>query len=56
MKADFFQPRFTGSRFEEATIPLEIAKDLVSYETLVIELDKGHLKVFLRSFIFTFHG
>jgi len=40
MKADFFQPRFTGSRFEEATIPLEIAKDLVSYETLVIELAK----------------
>lgn len=40
MKAEFFQPRFTGPRFEEHTIPLEIAKDLGSYETLVVELAK----------------
>jgi len=40
MKADFFQPRFIGPRFEEHTIPLEIARDLGSYEVLVVELAK----------------
>ena len=44
MKANFLQPRFDGARFTEHTLPLEVAKDLAAYETLVIELAK-HLYI-----------
>ncbi len=40
MKKEFLQPRFTGARFEEHTLPLDIASDLAAYEVMVIELAK----------------
>lgn len=40
MKVKFIQPCFVGSRFDEHTLPLEVAKDLVAYESLVVELAK----------------
>jgi hypothetical protein len=39
-KQDFIQPRFDGARFAENTLPLELARDLVAYETLIAELAK----------------
>ncbi|MBI3130539.1 MAG: hypothetical protein HYZ13_04210 [Acidobacteria bacterium] len=40
MKTSFLQPRFLGARFDEHTLPLEVARDLAAYESLVIELAK----------------
>ena len=40
MKTEFIQPRFDGQRFEDHTLPVEVARDLAAYETLVIELAK----------------
>ncbi|MBX3640284.1 MAG: hypothetical protein KF888_07200 [Nitrosomonas sp.] len=40
MKTDFSQPRFTGVRFDEHTLPVDVARDLAAYETLIIELAK----------------
>lgn len=40
MKSDFIQPRFDGARFAEHTLPLDVAKDLAAYETLLVELAK----------------
>ena len=40
MKSEFVQPRFDGDRFAEHTLPLEVARDLAAYETLVVELAK----------------
>jgi hypothetical protein len=40
MKTEFLQPKFEGARFEEHTLPLEVTRDLASYEALVIELAK----------------
>lgn len=40
MKTEFVQPRFVGPRFEEATLPVEVARDLAAYEKLVKELAK----------------
>jgi hypothetical protein len=40
MKSPFVQPRFEGARFAEHTLPLEVAKDLGAYETLVVEMAK----------------
>lgn len=40
MKTDFIQPRFTGDRFEQATLPVDVARDLAAYEVLVVELAK----------------
>ncbi len=40
MKSEFVQPRFEGARFAEHTLPLDVAKDLAAYETLVVELAK----------------
>ena len=40
MKTEFIQPRFDGRRFEDHTLPVEVARDLAAYETLVIELAK----------------
>lgn len=40
MKTEFIQPRFDGQRFEEHTLPIEVARDLAAYETLVVELAK----------------
>lgn len=40
MKAEFLKPRFTGPRFDEHTLPVEVARDLAAYEELVIELAK----------------
>jgi len=44
MKSQFLQPRFDGARFVEHTLPLEVARDLAAYETLVIEVAK-HLYI-----------
>lgn len=41
MKAEFLQPRFVGARFEESTLPIELARDLAAYEALVTELAKA---------------
>lgn len=40
MKSDFVQPRFTGARFDEHTLPVDVARDLAAYETLILELTK----------------
>jgi hypothetical protein len=40
MKSEFLQPRFEGARFNEHTLPLEVARDLAAYEILVVELAK----------------
>jgi len=40
MKSEFLQPKFEGARFAEHTLPLDVARDLAAYETLVIELAK----------------
>ncbi len=40
MKSEFVQPRFEGTRFAEHTLPLDVARDLVAYETLLVELAK----------------
>ena len=40
MKTKFIQPRFDGRRFEENTLPVDVARDLAAYEILVVELAK----------------
>lgn len=40
MKTDFSQPRFTGTRFDEHTLPVDVARDLAAYESLIAELAK----------------
>ncbi len=40
MKTEFLRPRFTGARFEDHTLPVEVARDLAAYEELIIELAK----------------
>lgn len=40
MKIDFSQPRFTGARFDEHTLPVDVARDLAAYEALIVELAK----------------
>ena len=40
MKTDFIQPRFDGARFAEHTLPVDVARDLAAYETLIVELAK----------------
>lgn len=40
MKTEFLKPRFTGARFDEHTLPVDVARDLAYYEELVIELAK----------------
>ncbi|MEC5129548.1 hypothetical protein VSU19_22495 [Verrucomicrobiales bacterium BCK34] len=41
----FIQPRFTGKRFEEHTLPVSAARDLAAYEELVIELARHLYRV-----------
>lgn len=45
MKTGFSQPRFTGQRFDEHTLPVEVARDLAAYEALVIALAKHLYKL-----------
>lgn len=40
MKTDFSQPRFTGTRFDEHTLPVDVARDLAAYESLIVDLAK----------------
>lgn len=40
MKTPFVQPRFTGSRFDEHSLPVDVAKDLAAYQDLVVQLAK----------------
>lgn len=40
MKVEFSQPRFTGARFDEHTLPVDVARDLAAYEALVLALAK----------------
>lgn len=40
MKTDFSQPRFTGIRFDEHTLPVDVARDLAAYESLIVDLAK----------------
>jgi hypothetical protein len=40
MKNEFLKPRFTGPRFDDSTLPVEVARDLAAYEELVVELAK----------------
>jgi len=40
MKTEFLKPRFTGARFDEHTLPVDVASDLAAYEELVIDLAK----------------
>ena len=45
MKSELLQPRFDGTRFSEHTLPLELARDLLAYERLVLDLAK---RLFLK--------
>jgi hypothetical protein len=40
MKIKFAQPKFTGSRFDEHTLPVDVLRDLAAYESLLIDLAK----------------
>lgn len=40
MKIDFSQPKFTGARFDDHTLPVDVARDLAAYERLIVELAK----------------
>lgn len=40
MKTDFSQPTFTGARFDEHTLPVDVARDLAAYENLIVALAK----------------
>ncbi|WP_395643910.1 hypothetical protein [Rudaea sp.] len=40
MKTEFSQPRFTGARFDDHTLPVDVARDLAAYEILIVELAK----------------
>jgi len=40
MKIEFSQPRFTGTRFDEHTLPVDVARDLAAYESLIVDLAK----------------
>ncbi|MEY2510128.1 MAG: hypothetical protein QOE26_891 [Verrucomicrobiota bacterium] len=40
MKQEFLKPRFAGPRFDQHTLPVEVARDLAAYEELVVELAK----------------
>ena len=40
MKTEFIEPLFEGRRFDEHTLPVDVARDLAAYETLVVELAK----------------
>lgn len=40
MKSEFLKPRFTGARFDEHTLPVDVARDLAAYEELIIDLAK----------------
>jgi len=40
MNQNFVQPKFTGSRFENSTLPVDVARDLAAYEALLIDLAK----------------
>ena len=40
MKVEFLQPRFEGKRFDQNSLPVEVARDLAAYEELVIALAK----------------
>jgi hypothetical protein len=40
MTIDFSHPKFTGARFDAHTLPVDVARDLAAYETLIIELAK----------------
>lgn len=37
---EFAKPRFTGQRFDEHTLPVEVAADLAAYKDLIVELAK----------------
>jgi len=40
----FLKAKFQGKRFDDHTLPLEVARDLAAYETLIIELAKYPFK------------
>ena len=40
MKTEFSQPKFTGTRFDEHTLPVDVARDLAAYESLIVDLAK----------------
>ncbi|MDR3087257.1 MAG: hypothetical protein LBU45_04825 [Azoarcus sp.] len=40
MEKEFVLPEFTGSRFNEHTLPVDVARDLAAYEALLIDLAK----------------
>jgi hypothetical protein len=44
MNQDFLEPRLTGKRFDEHTIPLEILKDFSALEEMIVEVAKWKYK------------
>ncbi|MBK9288330.1 MAG: hypothetical protein IPN38_11770 [Flavobacteriales bacterium] len=40
MRTNFIKPRFTGARFNEHSLPLDVARDLAAYQNLIIEVAK----------------
>jgi len=40
MKTPFYQPRFTGGRFEEQSFPVDATPELVAYKSLIVDLAK----------------
>lgn len=45
MKQEFLIPHFTGARFDEHTLPVELGRDLAAYQELIIELAKHLYRV-----------
>jgi hypothetical protein len=41
MKAEFISPKFTGERFDKHSLPIDVARDLAAYQSLIIELAKA---------------
>ncbi|WKZ64810.1 MAG: hypothetical protein QY325_08510 [Flavobacteriales bacterium] len=40
MRSEFIKPKFKGERFDQHSLPLDVASDLAAYQNLVIELAK----------------
>jgi len=40
MRSVFIKPRFTGARFNEHSLPLDVARDLSAYQNLIVEVAK----------------
>ena len=42
---EFLKSTFKGKRFDEHTLPMEVMRDLLAYESLIVELAKHLYRV-----------